>query len=410
MTTSAMPGAFWWDVMGMHCSGRLRVRARPRPPRAPGSAARARARTRRDLIQRQDSTSRRTGRQLWPRSISLEPSGSSRLPRSGRGGHRRGQGHRPGDQRGLPVRRRRRGGVRAERGGRGPAPDGRRRRRLGPAGGVRGRRTSGRPTRPPAVIGLRRGAIREDRHPGQQRRGFAPGGGGRRPRPASRLDRGPQPAGSPLLRPGGQLLLQGQEEGGSIVNIASVSGLRPSPGTAAYGAAKAGLISLTQSLAMEWAPKVRVNAVTAGIVATEGADDHYGGTEGMAGSPPPCPSGRFGTPADVAGPCLFLASPLAAYVTGTNLVAHGGGEWPAFLTAVAAACPTGAAGRRRLTGGSPAGRPAIGDESAGRRGGNRSSGAHSRSMFPSVSPDDRRAVIERSARGRGRRHQGGSPC
>jgi NAD(P)-dependent dehydrogenase (short-subunit alcohol dehydrogenase family) len=128
--------------------------------------------------------------------------------------------------------------------------------------------------------------------------------------------------------------LQAQDEGGSIVNISSVSGLRPSPGTAAYGAAKAGLISLTQSLAMEWAPKVRVNAVTAGLVATEGAGDHYGGTEEMARIAATVPLGRFGTPADVAGPCLFLASPLAAYVSGANLVAHGGGEWPAFLTAV----------------------------------------------------------------------------
>ena len=48
------------------------------------------------------------------------------------------------------------------------------------------------------------------------------------------------------------------------------------------------------------------------------------------------PLGRFGTPGDVAGICLFLASPLAAYVSGANLVAHGGGEWPAFLTAAAA--------------------------------------------------------------------------
>ena len=129
-------------------------------------------------------------------------------------------------------------------------------------------------------------------------------------------------------------VMQGQEEGGSIVNIASVSGIRPSPGTAAYGAAKAGLINLTQSLAIEWAPKVRVNCLSAGMVATEAADDHYGGPEGMAAVAATVPLGRFGTPEDVAGLCLFLASPLAGYVTGANLVAHGGGERPAFLAAV----------------------------------------------------------------------------
>ena len=59
-------------------------------------------------------------------------------------------------------------------------------------------------------------------------------------------------------------VMQKQDEGGVILNIASVSALRPSPGAAAYGAAKAGLLSLTQTLAVEWAPKVRVNAVTAG--------------------------------------------------------------------------------------------------------------------------------------------------
>ena len=125
--------------------------------------------------------------------------------------------------------------------------------------------------------------------------------------------------------------MQGQEDGGSIVNITSVSGLRPSPGSSAYGAAKAGLINLTQSLAVEWAPKVRVNTVSAGLVATEAADEYYGGPEGMARVAATVPLGRFGTPEDVAGPCLFLASPLAAYVTGANLVVHGGGEWPAFL-------------------------------------------------------------------------------
>jgi len=127
-------------------------------------------------------------------------------------------------------------------------------------------------------------------------------------------------------------VMQAQEGGGSIVNIASVSGLRPSPGTAAYGAAKAGLINLTQSLAVEWAPKVRVNCVSAGMVATEAADSHYGGAEGMAAVAATVPLGRFATPGDIAGCCLFLASPsLSAYVSGTNVVAHGGGEWPAFL-------------------------------------------------------------------------------
>jgi NAD(P)-dependent dehydrogenase (short-subunit alcohol dehydrogenase family) len=129
-------------------------------------------------------------------------------------------------------------------------------------------------------------------------------------------------------------VMQDQPEGGSIINITSVSGMRPSPGTAAYGAAKAGLINLTQSLAIEWAPRVRVNSLSAGMVATEAADDHYGGPAGLAAVAATVPLGRFGTLDDVAGLCLFLASPLADYVTGANLVAHGGGERPAFLGAV----------------------------------------------------------------------------
>jgi NAD(P)-dependent dehydrogenase (short-subunit alcohol dehydrogenase family) len=124
-----------------------------------------------------------------------------------------------------------------------------------------------------------------------------------------------------------------QGDGGAIVNVASVSGVRPSPGTSAYGAAKAGLLSLTQTLAIEWAPAVRVNAVTAGMVATEDSLDHYGGEDGLARVAATIPAGRFGTPADVADAVVFLASPLAAYVTGANLLLHGGGEWPAFLRA-----------------------------------------------------------------------------
>lgn len=128
-------------------------------------------------------------------------------------------------------------------------------------------------------------------------------------------------------------VMQEQADGGSIVNIASVSGIRPSPTTAAYGAAKAGLLNLTQTLAVEWAPKVRVNAVTAGLIRTELAGVHYGDEEGIAAVGATVPLGRMGEPSDVASACLFLASPLAAYISGANIVVHGGGERPAYLSA-----------------------------------------------------------------------------
>jgi NAD(P)-dependent dehydrogenase (short-subunit alcohol dehydrogenase family) len=126
----------------------------------------------------------------------------------------------------------------------------------------------------------------------------------------------------------------GQEGGGAIVNVASISGLRPSPGTAAYGAAKAGLINLTSTLAVEWAPTVRVNCVSAGLLRTDAGDEHYGGADGLARVAATVPLGRMGTPGDVAQACLFLASSAAGYITGANLVVHGGGEWPAFLGAL----------------------------------------------------------------------------
>jgi NAD(P)-dependent dehydrogenase (short-subunit alcohol dehydrogenase family) len=132
-------------------------------------------------------------------------------------------------------------------------------------------------------------------------------------------------------------LMQEQEEGGSIVNIASVSGIRPSPNTAAYGAAKAGLLNLTQTLGVEFAPKVRVNAVTVGYVVTEQAELFYGDEAGIAAVGATIPLGRMAEPADVADVCLFLASPLARYVTGANVLVHGGGELPAYLAAADAA-------------------------------------------------------------------------
>jgi len=127
--------------------------------------------------------------------------------------------------------------------------------------------------------------------------------------------------------------MQKQPEGGCIVNIASVSAIRPSPGTAAYGAAKAGLLSLTQSLAVEWAPRVRVNAVTAGMVRTDQSHLHYGDEDGIAAVGATVPLERLAEPEDVGDACLFLASPLASYVSGASLLVHGGGEKPAFLGA-----------------------------------------------------------------------------
>lgn len=129
-------------------------------------------------------------------------------------------------------------------------------------------------------------------------------------------------------------VMQEQPDGGAIVNIASVSALRPSPGTAAYGAAKAGLLSLTQTLAMEWAPKVRVNAIAAGMIATELAHLHYGDEAAQARVAATVPLGRLGTPRDVGDLVAFLASPLASYVSGATVLMHGGGERPPFHDAV----------------------------------------------------------------------------
>jgi NAD(P)-dependent dehydrogenase (short-subunit alcohol dehydrogenase family) len=129
-------------------------------------------------------------------------------------------------------------------------------------------------------------------------------------------------------------VMQAQAEGGVIVMITSVSGLRPSPGTAAYGAAKAGLVSLTQSLAVEWAPKVRVVAVAAGMVRTELSHLHYGDADGVRRVGATVPLGRMAEPEDVGDACAFLASPLASYVSGATLLLHGGGERPAFLGVV----------------------------------------------------------------------------
>lgn len=128
-------------------------------------------------------------------------------------------------------------------------------------------------------------------------------------------------------------VMQTQAEGGAIINICSVSAKRPSPGTAAYGAAKAGLMNLTSSLAVEWAPKVRVNAVTAGLILTEQAHLHYGDESGIASVAKTVPLQRLADPGDIGDACLYLASDLSSYVSGADITVHGGGEKPAFLDA-----------------------------------------------------------------------------
>jgi NAD(P)-dependent dehydrogenase (short-subunit alcohol dehydrogenase family) len=128
-------------------------------------------------------------------------------------------------------------------------------------------------------------------------------------------------------------VMQIQESGGVILNISSVSGVRPSPSTLAYGAAKAGLLNATRTMAVEWGPKVRVNAVVVGLVVTEQAHLFYGDEAGIAAVGATVPLGRMADPTDVADVCLFLASPLARYVTGESIVVHGGGELPAYLDA-----------------------------------------------------------------------------
>ncbi|WP_229071541.1 SDR family oxidoreductase [Actinoplanes sp. DH11] len=112
------------------------------------------------------------------------------------------------------------------------------------------------------------------------------------------------------------------DTGGSIVNISSVSGVRPAPGIAFYGTTKAALIHLTEELALELAPKIRVNAVAPAVVKTRFATALYEGREEQVAAT--YPLGRLGTTDDVAGTVAFLCSPDAAWITGQTIVLDGG--------------------------------------------------------------------------------------
>jgi 2-deoxy-D-gluconate 3-dehydrogenase len=114
------------------------------------------------------------------------------------------------------------------------------------------------------------------------------------------------------------------EGGGSIVTVASLSGEVSTRAAVGYQASKAALIQMTRALAVRWAPKVRLNAVAPGYIRTELNAAWLDVPENRAYVESRTPLGRVGTPGEVVGAVIFLASPAASYVTGQNLRLDGG--------------------------------------------------------------------------------------
>ena len=111
--------------------------------------------------------------------------------------------------------------------------------------------------------------------------------------------------------------------GGAIVNIASLSAHRPALHQSHYNASKAAVIALTRSAPVEYAPQhIRVNSVSPGLIERPGIERQW--PDGVRRWTERAPLGRLGTPADVANACVFLASPLASWITGHDLVVDGG--------------------------------------------------------------------------------------
>ena len=113
-----------------------------------------------------------------------------------------------------------------------------------------------------------------------------------------------------------------KDNGGAIVNIASVAGVSASPFIGAYGISKAAMINLTLQLAHEYAPKVRVNAIAPAVVKTHFAKALYEGREAEAAAA--YPLGRLGVPSDIGGTAAFLTSDQSDWITGQTLVVDGG--------------------------------------------------------------------------------------
>ena len=112
------------------------------------------------------------------------------------------------------------------------------------------------------------------------------------------------------------------EHGGAVVNVASVAGLRASPGIGMYGVSKAALIRLTMELAAELGPRIRVNAVAPAVVKTKFATALFEGREEQVSAA--YPMKRLGLPEDIAGVVAFLLSDQASWVTGQTVVLDGG--------------------------------------------------------------------------------------
>jgi len=118
-------------------------------------------------------------------------------------------------------------------------------------------------------------------------------------------------------------------ERGSIINITSGAGTGPVPGSAHYGAAKAGTNSLTWTLAAEFAPNIRVNAVAPGAIPTEVMLNALGKNEDQLDEildEWKIPLGRLGTPADISSACIYLASEAASWISGEILRVGGGAK------------------------------------------------------------------------------------
>lgn len=124
------------------------------------------------------------------------------------------------------------------------------------------------------------------------------------------------------------------KQGGSIIHIASVSAIRPSPDTTVYAAAKSGLLGMSRSLAHEWGPEIRSNVIIVGYVETENTAATYGSEEAQLAITRNIALQRLARRDEIAEAALFLASPAASYVTGAELAVHGGGERPPFLNIV----------------------------------------------------------------------------